>query len=107
VGIPFLDIAGAVEKAVTDLIKIHQVDRWCRLIFAMLFSSIVSFLFVCGGALATHRPLLEAVGVGMIAAAVMATKEFRASDLTKGIQVALPAGEAKAELETDTQVITK
>jgi hypothetical protein len=102
-----LDIASAVEKAVVDLIKIHQVDRWCRLVFTMLFSGTVSFLTVCGAALSGHRPVLEAVGAGMCSAAVMMTVLFRRSDLTKGMMVALPTAEAEAEIKANTQVITK
>ena len=103
----FLDIAGAVEKAITDLIILHRIDRWSRLIFTMGFSGLVSFLATCGGALTAHRPSLEAIGAGMCSAAVMMTVLFRRSELTKGMTVALPGQEAAQEIKTPTQIITK
>jgi len=102
-----LDIAGAISSAVTKLIEIHKIDRWARLLFTMTFSSTVSFLTVCGSSLTAHRPLYEAIGSGMISAAVMATVLFRRSELTKGMLVALPEKEAEAEIKTDTQVIQR
>jgi|ERR1043166_3624314 hypothetical protein len=102
-----LDIAGAVEKAVTDLIALHRIDRWCRLVFTMAFSGIVSFLGTCGGALVAHRAPWESIGLGMCSAAVMMTVLFRHSELTKGMMVALPSSEAADEIKTDTQVIQK
>lgn len=102
-----LDIAGAIEKAVTDLIFLHRLDRWARLVFTMGFSGTVSFLVTCGGFLAAHRAPLEAIGLGMCSAGVMMTALFRRSDLTKGMTVALPSSEAAQEINTNTQVIQK
>ena len=102
-----LDIAGAIEKAVTDLIFLHRLDRWARLVFTMGFSGSVSFLVTCGGSLVAHRAPWEAVGTGMCSAAVMMTVLFRRSELTKGMTVALPSSEADAEIKTNTQVIQK
>ncbi len=102
-----LDIAGAIEKSVIDLIKIHRIDKWCKLVFTMAFSGIVSFLIVYGGSLVAARPPWEAFGSGLCSSAVMMTVLFRRSDLTKGMIVALPESEAQAEIKTDTQVISK
>jgi hypothetical protein len=102
-----LGLAGAISSAITKLVEIHRIDRWCRLVFTMGFSANVSFLVTCGGALAAHRPTFEAVGTGMISAAVMMTVLFRRSDLTKGMIVAIPEQEARAEITTDTQIISK
>lgn len=102
-----LDIAGAVEKAIVDLIALHRIDRWARLVFTMTFSATVSFLVTCGGSLVAHRAPWEAIGTGMCSAAVMMTVLFRRSDLTKGMTVALPSSEADAEIKTNTQVIQK
>lgn len=104
-----LDIAVALEKFATDMIALHRLDKWARLVFTMAFSGIVSFLTTCGGAMAypLHRPTTEAIGEGMISAAVMMTVLFRRSELTKGMLVALPAEEAKQEIHTDAQTISK
>jgi hypothetical protein len=102
-----LGLAGAISSAITRLVELHRIDRWCKLVFTMLFSGGVSFLGTCGGALAAHRPMFEAVGTGMISAAVMMTVLFRKSDLTRGMIVALPESEARAEINTDIQVIEK
>src|SRR5882724_8256804 len=102
-----LDIVGAVEKTVMDLITLHRIDRWCRLLFTMGFSGTVSFLGTCGGALVAHRAPWEAIGLGMCSAGVMMTVLFRRSDLTKGMMVALPSSEAAQGINTDTQVIQK
>ena len=78
----------------SDLIKIHKADQWAKLVFTLLFSGIVTFLFVSGSSLAAHRPAAEAVGTGMLMAAVVCTKLYRSSDLTKGTTVVLPQAEA-------------
>lgn len=104
--LPF-DIAGAIASGINQFIEFRRIDRWCRLVFTMGFSGIVSFLTVCGASLSAHRPTYEAIGTGMCSAAVMMTVLFRRSDLTKGMIVALPTQESKQEIETDTQVIQK
>ena len=102
-----LDLAGAIADAVVRLIQLNRVDKWARLVFTMAFSGSVGFLGVCGGALVSHRPALEAIGSGMGAAAIVMTVLFRRSELTKGMLVALPAEEAAQEIKADIQVISK
>jgi hypothetical protein len=105
--IDLLGIAGAVSSTITKLIELHRIDKWCRLVFTMAFSGIVSFLGTCGGALTLHRTTLESIGEGMISAALMMTVLFRRSDLTKGMVVALPEAEAELELKTSTEIIER
>jgi hypothetical protein len=85
----------------------RRIDDWSKLIYMQVFSGVTSFLTMCGGALSAHRPTWEAVGVGMVSAAVGMTIIFRRSQLTKGMTVALPAKEAEAELDANEQVIAK
>lgn len=101
------DIAGGIASVINNLITLHKLDKWARLVFTMGFSGVVSFLTACGGSLIAHRPSAEAVGTGFVASAVYMTVLFRRSDLTRGMIVALPAEEAKAELESNQQVIQK
>src|SRR5581483_4705080 len=102
-----LDIAQGIALVVNNLITLHKLDRWARLVFTMAFSGVVSCLTIAGGALTAHRSQGEAMGAGMISAAVMMTALFRRSDLTKGMTVALPEEEAKAEISADQQTISK
>jgi hypothetical protein len=98
-----LDLFSAIEK----LIAAHKINEWAKLTFSLTFSYLMTFSFVCGSALAAHRPALESVGAALVAAAVRATVAYRRSPLAKGTIVALPAGEAAAELASDTQVISR
>jgi preprotein translocase subunit Sec63 len=102
-----LDLAGAISSVINKLIELHRIDKWCRLVFTMAFSGIVSFLGTCGGAMTLHRTAPESIGAGMVSAAVMMTVLFRRSDLTKGMVVALPEEEARVEMQTDVQVVEK
>lgn len=85
----------------------RRIDDWSKLIYMQVFSGATSFLTVCGGELSAHRPTWEAVGVGMVSAAVGMTIIFRRSQLTKGMTVALPAKEAESELDANEQIISK
>lgn len=85
----------------------RRIDDWSKLAYMQVFSGATSFLTVCGGSLAAHRPTWEAVGLGMVSAAVGMTVIFRRSQLTKGMTVALPAKEAEQEMDANTQVIVK
>ncbi|MFB3915130.1 MAG: hypothetical protein ACE14M_00250 [Terriglobales bacterium] len=98
-----LDLFSAIER----LIEAHRINDWAKLIFSLTFSYSTTFAFACGSALAAHRPLLEAVGIGLVAGAVRTTIAYRRSHLAKGTIVALPAEEAAAELDSDTQVISR
>jgi hypothetical protein len=89
--------------------KNSTLALWWRLIFEMVFSSIVSFETVCGVTLVSGgRPSL-AVGNGLIASAVALTYLFRkeSSRLTKGMLVVLPELEAEKELNSNLQTIQK
>lgn len=105
-GLPLLSALNPLQL-VGDLIKAHRLNEWAKLLFAEGFSGVTSFCFVCGSSLVSHRPSPEAVGTGLVAAAVMMTVVFRRSPLTKGMLVALPTDEAKEELEANAQVISK
>ncbi len=102
-----LDIAQGIASVVNNLVTLHKLDKWARLVFTMSFSGIGSFLTACGSALIVHRPSPEAIGEGMVTAAVMMVVVFRRSDLTKGMLIALPEAEAVAEINADQQVIQK
>ena len=84
-----------------------KLFEWVRLIVSIGFSGLTSFLFVCGTVLMHGEAKPFAIGSGMASAAVMMTVVWRTSPLTKGTTVALPAAEAKAELETNVEVISK
>jgi hypothetical protein len=84
-----------------------KLFEWARLWASLTFTGIVSFAFTCGSALMTGEAKAFAIGSGLASAAVMMTVVWRTSPLTKGTTVALPAAEAKAELEVNQQVITK
>jgi hypothetical protein len=82
---------------------------WLKFLFEMLFSAIVSFLFICGSVLATTKSPSVAIGSGMVMAAIAMTTLFRRekSKLTKGMLVVLPSAEAAQEIATDLQSIQK
>lgn len=103
-----------------------KLFEWVTLLTTIGFSGVTSFLYTCGAALAgaagavgivgasgystsIPKDLLwpVAIGAGMLRAAVVMSVLWRNSPLTKGTTVALPAEEAKTEIETGTQVITK
>lgn len=97
------DLFGALEK----WIEFRRINEWVKLCLSLFCSFWLSGAFVCGAGLTAHRPTMEAIGEGLISGAVMATMVWRRSDLTKGLILALPAAEAKAELETDSQIIRR
>lgn len=105
-GIPILAALNPLQL-VGDLIKAHKLNDWCKLFVSLGFSGFTSFCFSCGSALAAHRPSWEAFGIGLVMCSVMMTVTWRRSPLTKGMIVALPTEEARAELETNTQVVSK
>lgn len=83
--------------------------QWLKFLFELLFSAVVSFLFVCGTVLASTRSPSLAIGSGMVMAAIAMTTLFRRekSKLTKGMLVVLPSAEAAQEIATDLQTIQK
>lgn len=102
-----IDIASAIVQAVNMLINQHRIDRYARLTFSMVFSGVVSYLFIAGGTLGATASYARSTGAGMVAAAVSMTVVFRRSELSKGMVVALPQGEADAEMNADVQVISR
>ena len=83
--------------------------QWLKFLFELLFSAVVSFLFICGSVLATTRSPSVAIGSGMVMAAIAMTTLFRRekNKLTKGMLVVLPSAEAAQEIATDLQTIQK
>jgi hypothetical protein len=97
----------ALSDFVLGRLKQCAWAAWMKLLFTMSFSAVVSFLFVCGTVLLSTRSVVIAVGTGMISAAVAMAELFRRSPLTKKLMVVLPAEEAKAEIDSNMQVIAK
>jgi hypothetical protein len=83
--------------------------QWMRFLFELIFSGVVSFLFVAGGALVATRNWPAGIGAGMIAAGIYSTALFRreSSKLTKGMMVVLPSEEAAEEMTAQVQEIDK
>lgn len=89
------------------LIQQKKLQAWFVLLFQLGFSAVVSFLYAAGAALVGGVPVAVAIGMGMVFSATAMTVVFRRSPATKGMTVALPADEAKTELDSPVQVITK
>lgn len=102
-----LDLFQGIAAAINGIIAQRKLNEWAKLLFSIHFSGVTSFCFACGSALVAHRAWPEAVGLGLVSAAVMMTVVFRRSPLTKGLFVALPAQEAGKELEADIQTIQR
>jgi hypothetical protein len=98
---------GPLVTAIDAWMVRRKVDQWARLIFTMIFSWWASVGCIAGGALAAHRPTGEAIGTGLVAGTVAIVTLFRKSDLTKGETVVVPEVEAKQELDSDQQTITR
>jgi hypothetical protein len=98
-----LDLFGAVEK----FVEFRKLNEWVKLYTSLIFSFWLSGSFVTGSALISHRSWAEGIGAGLVAGSTFATVIWRRSPLTKGMELALPVGEAKTEIETDQQVISK
>lgn len=99
----------AIATLILGKIKDGIWAAWLKFLFELAFSAVVSFLFICGGALAADTDPLLAIGLGMVMAALAMTVLFRreSSKLTKGMLVVLPSAEAAKEIETDFQMIEK
>ena len=97
----------ALAEFVLGKMKQSAIALWCKLIFTMLFSAVVSFLFICGTTLLATRSWTISAGAGMVFAAMAMTVLYRKSPLTKGLMVVLPAAESAKEIETDFQTIEK
>lgn len=97
----------ALAEFVLGKMKQSAMALWFRLIFQLVFSAVVSFLFVCGSTLIATKSWPLSIGSGMMMAALSLTVLFRRSPLTKGMMAVLPAEEAAVELAKDFQVIQK
>ena len=99
----------AIAELILGKIKEGFIAAWVKFLFELIFSAIVSFLFVCGTLLATTDEVSLAIGSGMVMSALSVVVLFRreSSKLTRGMLVVLPSAEAAKELETDFQVIQK
>lgn len=104
-----MDPLNALATFVLGRIEQGVWAQWLKFLFELLFSAIVSFLFICGSVLAATRSPSVAIGSGMVMAAIAMTTLFRRekSKLTKGMLVVLPSAEATQEIATDLQSIQK
>jgi hypothetical protein len=100
-----MDPFHAVAEIFLGVYHEKKIQNWCKLLFTLGFSATTTFLYVAGGVLSAGKSWGLACGSGMVSAAVILTVLFRRSDLTRGMIVALPAGEAKDEINSDTQTI--
>ena len=102
-----MDPFQAIGSFILGKLKQNIIQEWARLLFGMAFSGLTAFLFVCGSDLAAGALAAKAIGEGMVAAAVVLVALFLRSRLTRGIAVAILAGLAKKESETDKNIIDK
>lgn len=102
-----MDPFQALAKTILGIYEGKAIQKWANLLFELLWSGLLSFLFVCGGTLVAKQPGLIAVGSGMVTSAICMTIVFRRSPLTKGLLLVLPSAEALKEIETDTQTINR
>jgi hypothetical protein len=102
-----MDPLNALATFILGKMKESAMALWLKLVFTMLFSATVSFLFTCGSVLLTTRSWTIAAGSGMIMASLAMTVLYRKSALTRGLTVVLPAAEAAKELDTDFQTISR
>jgi predicted phage tail protein len=102
-----LDLITGGVSIINKLIEIHKLNEWVKLYGSIFLSYWLSGSFACGTALVSGKGWLFSIGTGMVMGSVMGTVVYRRSSLAKGMTVALPTEEAKTELETNTQVISK
>lgn len=104
-----MDPIAGLADFILGRLKQSATALWFKFLFELVFSAVVSFLIVCGGALVSADRWQFAIGAGMITAAVVMTVVFRkeSSRLTRGMFVVLPELEANKELNTDLQTIQK
>jgi hypothetical protein len=109
---PLSDVVGAIEL----IVKAHRANDWAKLFVTLSLSGLIAFLIGGGGAvlgaLAKYHPPAAMCYViflasGSISAGVQMTRAFRASPLTKGLSLFLPAQEAAEELKADSITISR
>lgn len=97
----------ALAELALGYFKGKALQAWAKLLFTMAFSAVASFFFVCGTVLVSTRDWAISIGTAMITVSIVVTALFRHSPLSKGLMVVLPEAEAKAEIDSNLQVIQK
>ena len=97
----------ALAEFVLGRMKQSAMALWLKLIFELVFSAIVAFLFVAGTVALSTRSWLVGLATGMVMAAICMVAVFRRSPLTKGLTVVLPGAEAAREIGSDLQTIER
>ena len=104
----------ALATFVFDKIKEGIWAQWLKFLFELSCSALVSFLFICGCALAGNlaTPAMHpsiAIGLGMVAASVSIVALLRRerSKLTSGMLFVFPQAEAQKEINTDLEILQK
>ena len=102
-----MGIPDAIEHGIFDWIKKGIWAEWLKLLFLLIFSGVVSYLVVDGGALVKGTPELIARGYGYLAAAGALTLCFKinGAKLFKDMPAIMPNQEAIAQLETEFQKV--
>jgi len=81
------------------------IQNWVKLVFQMMLSSVISFLFICGSVMLSGTSLKVAVASGMVTVSVVLTVFARRSPQLRGMMFVLPGAEAAKEIATDLQTI--
>jgi hypothetical protein len=104
-----VDVFQGLAAFLLGRLKQSLLGQWLRFLFALGFSGTLSFLFISGASLTSGESASISIGRGMVASAVCMTICYRTykSKLLAGLDIVLPAQEAKVELNTDVQVINK
>lgn len=97
----------AIGNVFLGWLRDKLIQKWVSLLFELIWSGILSFLFVCGSALAGKTATGIAIGAGMVTSAICMTIVFRRSPLTKGLLLVLPSAEALKEIQTDVETIQR
>jgi uncharacterized membrane protein (DUF441 family) len=83
-----LDWATAGVSLINNLIKLHKLDEWVKLLLGFFVSWFAATTGACGAALMAHQPTSVAIGTGLTTGAACLLAVFRYSDRTKGIWIA-------------------
>lgn len=98
----------ALAKFFLGVLEQKTVQKWAKLVFELLCSGLLTFLFVFGSVLVVPpHSWAIATGSGSVTAAICMTVVFRRSPLTKSLLLVLPSEEAAKEIATDIQVIER
>lgn len=94
---PFTAVAALIVGLKAEKHLWQEVRKWLSLIFSMIFSGLVAFLFVTGGMLLSGQNILESLGGGFVAVGTSLLALFLKSPLTRGLMISIPQ-EAVREL---------